>query len=130
MFCTLFQTTIQYNPNNMKTVLKTLGILAALFSFASIASAHGAFEEIMKKGFKGSKEQPPLLKKVLDGSATAEEKTKLGDYLKKLSTLKPEKGDAASWKEKNDAILAAWNKNDINALKEATNCKACHKVHK
>ena len=114
----------------MKNALKTLGILAALISFTSIASADGPFEEIMKKGFKGSKSEPALLKKVIGGSASADEKAKLGEYFKKLSTLKPEKGDAASWKEKNDAILKAWDKNDLKALKSATNCKACHKIHK
>lgn len=119
----------------MKKALQVLSIFTALFAFTSFASAaksdqHEIFEEIMKKGFKGTKENPPLLKKTLGGSATAEEKAKLGEYLKKLSTLKPPKGEADSWKKLNHAILTAWDKNDLKALKEATNCKACHKPHK
>lgn len=114
----------------MNKFLKLAGLIVALFSFTSVATADGPFEEIMKKGFKGTKESPPLLKKVLGGSATAEEKAKLAEYINKMSTLKPEKGDAASWKEKSEALVKAIEKNDMKALKSASNCKACHKVHK
>jgi len=119
----------------MKKALQVLSIFAALAAFASFASAkksdqHEIFEEIMKKGFKGTKEKPAPLKKVIDGTATAEEKTKLAEYVKKLVTLKPPEGDAASWKEKTQALNAAMVKNDLKALKAASNCKACHKVHK
>ena len=118
----------------MKKILQFLGILIALVAFASFASAksenHEIFEEIMKKGFKGSKESPALLKKVIGGSATAEEKAKLTEYIKKLATLKPPEGDAASWKEKTHALITAMEKNDLKTLKSASNCKACHKVHK
>ena len=119
----------------MKKVLKVLSIFTALAAFASFASAkkseqHEIFEEIMKKGFKSTKEKPALLKKVIDGSATAGEKAKLAEYVKKLVTLKPPEGDADSWKEKTQALNAAMMKNDLKALKTAANCKACHKVHK
>jgi hypothetical protein len=119
----------------MKIALQFLSIFAALAVFTSFASAkkseeHEIFEEIMKKGFKGSKEKPPLLKKVMGGSATEEEKEKLTEYIKKLATLKPPKGDAESWKEKTQALVLAAEKNDLKALKNTSNCKACHKVHK
>jgi len=114
----------------MNKFLKFVGIAAALFTLTSAATADGPFEEIMKKGFKGTKENPALLKKVLGGSATADEKAKLAEYIKKMATLKPEKGDAASWKEKSEALVKAIEKDDLKALKEASNCKACHKVHK
>ena len=113
----------------MNKTLKFLGIAAALFSFTSFATA-GDFSEIMKKGFKGTKENPALLKKVLGGSATADEKAKLAEYIKKMATLKPEKGDADSWKQKSEALVKAIEKDDLKALKQASNCKACHKVHK
>jgi len=119
----------------MKKALQVLSIFAALAAFTSFAQAkkseqHEIFEEIMKKGFKGSKENPPLLKKVIGGSATAEEKAKLAAFIKKLATLKPPEGDAVSWKEKTQALVVAVEKNDLKALKAAANCKACHKVHK
>jgi len=119
----------------MKKALQILSVFVALAAFTSFASAkkgeqHEIFEEIMKKGFKSTEEKPALLKKVVDGTATAEEKTKLAQYIKKLVTLKPPEGDAASWKKKTQALVSAMEKNDLKALKNAANCKACHKVHK
>jgi hypothetical protein len=119
----------------MKKTLQFLSAFATLFAFTFLASAkkseqHEIFEGIMKKGFKSTKEKPALLKKVIDGSATAEEKTKLAEFIKKLATLKPPEGDADSWKEKTQALNGAMEKNDLKALKTAANCKACHKVHK
>ena len=119
----------------MKKALQVLSVFVALAAFTSFASAkkgeqHEIFEEIMKKGFKSTKEKPALLKKVIDGSATAGEKAKLAEYVKKLVTLKPPEGDADSWKKKTQALNAAMMKNDLKALKTAANCKACHKVHK
>jgi hypothetical protein len=119
----------------MKKALQVLSVFVALAAFTSFASAkkgeqHEIFEEIMKKGFKSTEEKPALLKKVVDGSATAEEKTKLAQYIKKLVTLKPPEGNADSWKKKTQALVSAMEKNDLKALKNAANCKACHKVHK
>ena len=84
----------------------------------------------MKKGFKSTEEKPALLKKVVDGKATKAEKAKLAEYLKKMVGLKPPEGNAASWKKKTQALVSAMEKNDLNALKNAANCKACHNVHK
>ena len=119
----------------MKKALQVLSVFVALAAFTSFASAkkgeqHEIFEEIMKKGFKSTKEKPALLKKVVDGTATVEEKTKLAEYIKKLVTLKPPEGGADSWKKKTQALNSAMMKNDLKALKNAANCKACHKVHK
>ena len=119
----------------MKKALQFLSIFAALAVFTSFATSkkgeqHEIFEEIMKKGFKSTEEKPALLKKVVDGTATAEEKKKLAEYIKKLATLKPPEGDADSWKKKTQALVSAMDKNDLKALKNAANCKACHKVHK
>lgn len=115
----------------MKSILKCLGVLATtLVLNATAEAAEKPFKAIMQNGFKGSKTQPPLLKKVIGGSATAEEKAQLAAYIKKLPTLKPKKGDAASWMKKTTALVTAVEKDDLKALKEASNCKACHSVHK
>ena len=115
----------------MKKAFQFLSLFAALAMFSPLSADQSkAFEEIMKKGFKGSKENPPLLKKVMGGSATKEEKAKLAEYLRKMETLKPPEGDAKSWKEKTQALVVAMEKNDLKALKVAANCKACHNVHK
>jgi hypothetical protein len=114
----------------MKFIIKAFWILVPVFALHCNVLADGPFEEIMKKGFKGSKTEPALLKKVLGGSATEAEKAKLKEYISKLASLKPEKGTAESWKRKTTALVKAMEKDDLKALKEATNCKACHKAHK
>jgi hypothetical protein len=114
----------------MKFIIKVFSILIPVLALNCNVLADGPFEEIMKKGFKGSKTEPALLKKVLGGSATKAEKAKLKEYISKLASLKPEKGTTESWKGKTTALIKAMEKDDLKALKEATNCKACHKAHK
>lgn len=92
-----------------------------------------SMEDIMKKGLKGD---DSLLKKVTEDRATDEEKKLLVGYFQALTHHEPSKGDAASWKAKTGALLAATqkvvkgDKAALAQLKEASNCKACHNVHK
>mgnify|MGYP007073200501 CR=1 FL=1 len=87
-------------------------------------------EEIMIKGHKEG-----LLKKVLEGGKHADAMD-LMDLYASLSEQDPPKGDADSWKEKSDALMVAVARvavkrpDGIAQLKEASNCMACHKVHK
>jgi hypothetical protein len=91
-----------------------------------------AIGEVMKKGFKGKQS---LVVKVTEGKASAEEARKLLDLVKNLGANTPPHGDAASWKAKTDAVVkaaegvVAGNKDAIEQLRTATNCKACHNVH-
>lgn len=56
--------------------------------------------------------------------------------LKTLHAAQPPKGEAAFWKEKTDALVAAGEKLEKGeadagaALKAAANCKSCHDVHR
>lgn len=92
-----------------------------------------SMEDIMKKGMKGD---TSLLKKVMEGTASDAEKKELLEYVKALPQHEPPKGDAASWKAKTAALIAATekvvhgDKAAVAALKEASNCKACHSAHK
>ncbi len=92
-----------------------------------------SMEEIMKTGMKGD---TSVLKKVVDGVATDAEKKQLLAYVQALTQHEPSKGDAASWKAKTSALVAVTqkvvngDKAAIAQLKEASNCKACHNVHK
>jgi hypothetical protein len=58
----------------------------------------------------------------------------VADY-KFLTTAKPPRGDAASWKEKTGKLYAAalalehGESDAIAKYKEALNCKACHSAH-
>jgi len=88
-------------------------------------------KEVMKLAHKGG-----LMKKVADGKATEEEKKQLVELYTSLAGNKPKKGDAAAWKEKTDAVVAAAK--DAAAGKEgagalltkAANCMGCHSAHK
>ena len=84
-------------------------------------------KEIMTKSFKADDNLKDL---IIEGMATDEQKAQFVDYVENLAQFKPRKGDAASWKEKTDALIAAAKGTDMAALKKAANCKACHSVHK
>lgn len=88
-------------------------------------------KEVMKAAFKG-----PLIKKVLSGDASDEEKEKLVEMLVALGKNEPPKGEADSWKELTTALTKAGkaivegDKEGAAMLKKAANCKACHSKHK
>ena len=81
----------------------------------------------MTKSFKADDNLKDL---IIEGMATDEQKAQFIDYVENLAQFEPRKGDAASWKEKTDALIASAKDSDMAALKKATNCKACHSVHK
>lgn len=115
------------------TVSISLTTLAADKEDAATAAPKYEFEEIMKKGMKGD---DSLLKKLIGGSATDEEKETFVAYCESLCQLEPSEGDAESWKKKTTALLtaardAANGKADAApTLEKAANCKACHSIHK
>ena len=77
-----------------------------------------------------------LLKHVLEQTATVEQQHILLEYLKSLPDNKPPKGDATSWKMKTRELIKATNAvirgrpAAIERLMKASNCKACHGLHK
>ncbi len=87
----------------------------------------------MEKFHKGT--DTPLTRALAKKSNPDELKALFTSY-QSIATLKPKKGDEASWKAKTAALVAAADlvvKNDakgIDALKAASDCKACHSVHK
>ena len=84
-------------------------------------------KEIMTKGFKADDNLKDL---ILDGNATAEQKAKFVDYVENMALFKPRKGGADSWEEKTGGLLSAVKGTDLDVLKKAANCKACHSAHK
>jgi hypothetical protein len=120
----------------------TLAALAAAalvgLTFAAAAGKPGqqpkyTIKEVMQKAHKGD-----LLKKVLSGKASQEEKEELVLGYTALSLQEPPKGDLESWKKKTNALVMASKavlKDDTNTkalaqLKAAANCTACHKEHR
>ncbi len=95
-----------------------------------------ALEKFMKEYHKAPKGTDPVCKKAVDGKASPEEIKKLIEGYKMMTTIKPPKGDEASWKEKTGKVYAAAQglvKGGAEAqakYKEAVNCKACHSLHK
>jgi hypothetical protein len=77
-----------------------------------------------------------FLSKITGGKGTDEDHKKLLTAYEVLATQKPPMGDEASWKAKTAALLAAAKDlvdkkaGAVDELKKASDCKACHSVHK
>ncbi len=88
-------------------------------------------KEVMEKAHKAG-----LLKKVVDGAASQDEKLALLDLYVSMSENKPSKGTPESWHEKAGTVVLAAAKVAVGRdgaaaqLKEAANCAACHGAHK
>jgi hypothetical protein len=115
-----------------------LAVVAVGFAGLGLLSAGDdkpkfTIKEVMAKAHKG---KPALCGKVAGGKASKEEKEELVQYYIALTKNKPPKGDAGSWKEKTEALVAAAKacladeKDGPAKLQKAVNCKGCHEVHK
>lgn len=87
--------------------------------------------EVMKLAHKDG-----LLKKVATGEASGDEKKQLVVYYKAMAKNKPPVGEEESWKERTKLLIEAAEaavKGEEDAserLLKASNCKACHDLHK
>ncbi len=88
-------------------------------------------KEVMKTAHKDG-----LLKKIMSGDASQEDKLVLLDNYISLVESEPPKGDMESWQILSGkaalaaAKMAVGREGAAAELKAATNCAACHKVHK
>jgi hypothetical protein len=113
----------------------TLGLIAGLgmFRAADEAKPKYTIEEVMEKAHKG---KSSLLKQVMTGKASDEQKKQLVEYYEELAKNKPEKGSAEDWKKRTTALVkaskevAGGNESAKPQLGKAANCKACHEAHK
>jgi hypothetical protein len=115
-------------------------VVSTTLAVAWAAEGEGAaqpkhtIKEVMKNANAGGAKS--LLKKVTSGKATQEERLVLLDHYISLVENKPPKGDMDSWQTlAGRAALAAAKvavgRDGATAeLDTATNCKACHSVHK
>lgn len=112
-----------------KTVLTLLCIAAGI----ATASADATVKSAMKKYFKP---EDALAKKAGKGEASDAELAELLKCFEALTKAKPAEGNASSWEKKTGALVEAVKKiqskdsSGLSDLKKATNCKACHDVHK
>lgn len=88
-------------------------------------------KEIMKQAH-GAK----LLNKVVEGSATKEEKDQLLDLYISMLENEPTKGEMRDWVRQSGLLVlaaarvAVGREGAVEQLKTASNCKACHDAHK
>jgi hypothetical protein len=77
-----------------------------------------------------------FLSKILAGTGSDDDLKKLVSAYEVVAAQKPPTGDEASWKTLTTALLAAAKEvqgkkeGAVDKLKAATNCKACHELHK
>ena len=108
------------------TLLCVAGGLSSAFADATVKNA-------MKKNFKP---EDALAKKAGKGEASDAELADLLKCFEALAKAKPAQGDDSSWATKTGALIAAVKKvqakdaTGLSDLKKATNCKACHDIHK
>ena len=123
-----------------KIILRSLAsLIAAGLLVGTVLAADSSEDKIklvMKTCHKAPKGEEPICKKAVDGRATPDELKKLVAGYKTLTTVKPPRGDEASWKEKTGKLLAAaeaMEKGEAGAAakyKAVLDCKGCHTVHK
>ncbi len=119
----------------MHYLTRSLLALALALPLTSLAD-NEKIEHVMKTAFKAPKGTPKLVEKVIDGTASDQELKDFAELVKALPAEKPPRGDEASWKTKSEALAAAAalcaakDPSGPAKLKEAANCKACHKEHK
>lgn len=96
----------------------------------------GPIKDAMQKYHKAPKGTDPVGKRAAGGQATKEELAGMVKAYSAMATVKPPRGEDASWKEKVSALIAATKDlhagkpGAVDAYKNASNCKACHNVHK
>lgn len=111
-----------------------LGVLLMTGLITSPAHAEEPKHTIKEVMVQGHKEG--LLKKILNGEGTTEDKLQLLDLYISLLESEPPKGEDASWQRLSGAAAKAAAKvvvgrdDSLAELKKATNCAACHKAHK
>ena len=92
-----------------------------------------SIEQVMESGFKGKES---LSAKISKGEGSAADHQTMVDLTYQLTLNTPTKGDLTSWTEKTTALhaaakaLAAQQPGALDGWKTASNCKACHSVHK
>jgi hypothetical protein len=119
---------------------KSFGLAVALAAtvglVAVVAQTGGAAEPVTVKQVMKEAMKDGLCKKVGAGQASDAEVKQLLQLFTDMAKQPAPSGDAASWKAKCEALVAATQ--DVAAgkpgatdqLKKAANCKACHDVHK
>lgn len=117
-------------------LLGVAGILAASVQAVAQDEAPPAKPKYTIKQVMEDAHKAGLLKKVLAGEASQEDKLNLLDHYVSLTENEPPRGDVEDWQEKVNAVVVAAAKVTVGRddgtalLKKVTNCVACHREHK
>ena len=110
--------------------------ITALATFAVHAADDGPIKKAMQKVHKAPKTEKKLSEKIVEGTATDEEKETALALYKAMADSKAPKGDDAAFKAKVAKLISATEElvakkpDAVAHYKEAVNCKACHSEHK
>lgn len=119
-----------------RTILPSALALGVLIGAAPQGDKQADKPKAIKDVMALHKGKDSFLSKVTGAKSTEDENKKLLAFYEVLATLKPPQGEEKSWKDKTDALVAAAKEviekkeGAVDKLKKATNCKACHDVHK
>jgi surface antigen len=117
--------------NTMTMALAFLLTVGALGVMSHAGTEEAAIKKVMKEAMKGG-----LCKSVAEGKASDDQKKELLELFESLAKAKPPKGEKESWDKKTLALVKAaeaavdGKSGAPEQLKKASNCKACHEVHK
>jgi len=115
----------------LRVVVPAFLVLGVLVG-AAIAAQEKSIKEVMAH----HKGKDSLVNKIIDGKGSDDDIKKLAGAYDALATFKPPMGDEKSWKDKTAALIAAAKEvsekkaGATDKLKKASDCKACHSVHK
>ena len=111
----------------------TLGLLTNSYEAGEKGKAKYTISEVMKKAHK---KDVGLLAKVSAGKGDKADAEKLLEMYTELAKNNPPKGGEESWKRFTTGLVAAakvavkGGEDAGEKLKKASNCTACHSVHK
>ncbi len=109
------------------------GVVSLLVLVAAAPQEYKSIKEAMEATHKGKES---LVAKIRDGKGSDEDHKKALAVWEYISTQKPSKGDEGSWKTKTSTLVAAAKElsekkaGALEKVKAASDCKACHSVHK
>jgi hypothetical protein len=113
----------------------SLGLMALFVTAGYLRAADEKPKYTIKLVMKECKPKG-VIKKVISGDGTADDKKKVMEFVEALAANKPAVGSEESWKKFNDPIVAAakdvvdGKDGAVAALKKAFNCADCHAEHK
>jgi hypothetical protein len=109
-------------------------IVPALLAAGVLMGAAQDAPKSIKDVMAAHKGKDSMVNKIIEGKGSEEDVKKLVGLYEFLATQKAPMGDEASWKEKTGALVSAAkevaDKKPTDNLKKASNCKACHDVHR